>query len=236
VKNVDYQASNLELDKLGLSPDKDKLRTARPIDGDSDTDFTAAPESGGDEAYSSPNPGAANSKVQLNKDKRGITKDGSATPQARQGMAKNELLKPSPSKSMNSSRKKSSAAQKVATSSKIASKKNGVSENKINTSKRAASQKRVPQKESSVKKDNPSKTVPEKAPKAKQKLTKKPLLTKDSQLTTSAAPKSRNKSIPRPSSKQAETKTKKVPHTPKKPSKPDTARHVEKHTSPDTAL
>lgn len=234
MKNVDYQLSNLDLDDLGPSPEK--LRTVPPIDGDSDTDFAAAPESGVDEEYTSPHPGAVNSQVKLNKGQRGVSKDVPAPSQASQGMVKKKLIEPRPFKCKLSSRNGSATAQKITAPSKSLSSKNGVSIKKINTSKKAVIQQRLPEKGSSLRKGSiPSAVVPEKASKADHNPVKKLLLTSVSQSAHSAARKSQNLSVPHPLSKQAEMKTE-VTQATEKCSKHGTATLAEKHMSPDTAF
>ncbi len=89
MKNVDYHSSNLHLEELGPSPEKS--RTAQLMDGDSDTDFADAIESGVDEDYKAPNLVAANLQVQLDKERREVGKGGPVSTQIRKGMAKKPL-------------------------------------------------------------------------------------------------------------------------------------------------
>lgn len=90
MKNVDYQSSNLELERLGPSPDKS--RTAQPIEGDSDADFAVAADSEVDEDYHNPGPGAENPQIQLKKERQRLAKGGPVPTQIRQGMAKEKPL------------------------------------------------------------------------------------------------------------------------------------------------
>jgi hypothetical protein len=124
LKNVDYQSSNLELEGLGPSPDK--FRTVQPIEGDSDTDFAVAVESGVDEDYHTPSPAVENPKEQLNKERQGIAKSGPVTTQIRQGMAK-KPLEPHQSSQKISSGKKPAAPQNTTNVSKAASTESGIS-------------------------------------------------------------------------------------------------------------
>jgi hypothetical protein len=132
LKNVDYQSSNLELEELGLSPDKS--RTARLIEGDSDTDFAVAVESGVDEDYNAPRPVAENPQVQLKKDRPGVAKGDPVPTQIRQGMPKKPLESHRSSEKI-SSGKNPAAAQKKTTVSKAASTESGISPAILNDSK-----------------------------------------------------------------------------------------------------
>lgn len=131
MKNVDYQSSNLELEELGPSPDKS--RTSQPIDGDSDTDFAVAVESGADEDYHAPSPGAESPQVQLKKEQRGVAKGGPVPTKIRQGMAK-KPLESHQSSEMIWSGKKPAAAKKT-TLSKAASTTSSISPPILNDSK-----------------------------------------------------------------------------------------------------
>jgi hypothetical protein len=131
LKNVDYQSSNLELEELGPSPDKS--RTARLIEGDSDTDFAVAVESGVDEDYHSPRPVAENPQVQLKKDRPGVAKGSPVPNPIRQGMPKKPLESHRSSEKILSG-KKPAAAQKT-TVSKAASTESGISPAILNDSK-----------------------------------------------------------------------------------------------------
>ena len=133
MKNVDYQLSNLELEELGPSPDKS--RTVQPIEGDSDTDFAIAVESGVDEDYHTPSPGAENPQVQLKKERPGVAKDGHGPTQIRQGMAKKKPLESRQSSKKSSSGERPAAAQKKTTVSKAGSTESGISPAKLNGSK-----------------------------------------------------------------------------------------------------
>jgi hypothetical protein len=131
LKNVDYQSSNLELEELGPSPDKS--RTARLIEGDSDTDFAVAVESGVDEDYHAPSPVAENPQVQLKKDRPGVAEGGPVPTQIRQGMAKKPFESHRSSEKISSGKKP--AAQKKTTISKSASTESGISPAILNDSK-----------------------------------------------------------------------------------------------------
>jgi hypothetical protein len=133
LKNVDYQSSNLELEELGPSPDKS--RTARLVNGDSDTDFAAAVESGVDEDYQAPILGATNPQVRQKKERRVVSESGPVPNQVRQGMAKNKPLKSQKSNTKGSSGEKPITAQKKVTFSRATPIENGTSPARVNDSK-----------------------------------------------------------------------------------------------------
>jgi hypothetical protein len=124
LKNVDYQSSNLELEQLGLSPDK--ARTAQPIEGDSDTDFAVAVDSGVDEDYHNPGPDAENPQVQLKKERQRLAKGSPVPTQIRQGMAKKKSPVSHHSSQKISSGEMPATAQKKTTVSKAVSTESSV--------------------------------------------------------------------------------------------------------------
>lgn len=122
----------MELEEF--SPSLDKIRTAELVDGDSDTDFAVAVESGVDEDYRAPNLSTANPQVPLKKESRGAGRGGPMPSQIRQGMAKKKPLESHKFSEKISRGEKPAAAQKT-TLSKATLQKSCISPSRLDDSK-----------------------------------------------------------------------------------------------------